>query len=101
MTVKKLLAYLFVLGILLAVLLVLIFRGPTKNDLRLEIQRANYCGSNEDCETLANAEAITCTPYVNKAELERIQTLIDEVGIEGDSTCAQPPPPSCLQFQCK
>ncbi len=101
MSLKKLIAYLIVLGALLIILLFVIFRGPTKNDILLEISRANYCGSKDDCATVENAEAIKCNAFVNIGELEKIQSLVDEFGNEKNETCGEEVAPSCLQFQCK
>lgn len=100
MTVKKLIFYLATIGVLLIILFFMIFRGPTENDIRLEIKRANYCGSDADCSLVQTKPPFDCKTYVNSGSIEKINDLISEWKSKEDRQCPPPAGASCYQFAC-
>jgi len=101
MTIGKLIGYLSVIVVLLAVLFYLVYKGPNVNEINLEIARSNYCGSEFDCTEAISKCPFDCNIYVNKGDVDRVNKLIENFDSDCITHCSPPEGVSCFQNKCK
>lgn len=70
-------------------------------DLRNEIERANYCETREDCTRVDAPCPFGCNVYVNFADGERIQALLDSFGSTCEYRCQVCESVECRNNQCE
>jgi len=65
--------------VFIATLMLLAACGPSEKYIKSEIEKANYCTTADDCMLAAMGKCpFGCYVYVNKAEAERIKSLIEQ-----------------------
>jgi len=70
-------------------------------NIRIEIEKANYCEINEDCRIISGRCPIGCYISVNKEEAERIDYLIRSIDSSCVYECMAPKEVVCFEKKCK
>ena len=71
-----------------------------ENQIKEQINQANYCNSEEDCVYVGSKCPFGCYIYVNEAEANRITKLIDEFDSKCVYGCVQSYGAECKNNKC-
>lgn len=79
--------------------------GPSEEEIRDEIEAANYCSRAEDCVDVGGVCPFGCQIPVNEAEADHIRDLLEEweEAPDGEAcmySCAEPEPIDCVAGEC-
>ena len=71
------------------------------DEIRSEIERANYCSIKEDCVRVEAKCPIGCEVYVNKEEESNIRNIFDSFKERCMYTCARASEIECRNNKCE
>ncbi len=69
--------------------------------IKQEIAEANYCDTADDCEDAGGKCPFDCFVFVNKSEVDRIKTLVDDFESQCVYSCVALNRVDCIDHQCK
>ena len=101
MSIGKIIFYVGTIIILSIILIVMLTKGPSQNEVERQILNANFCGSKEDCAPLESKCPLECHILVNQGEKESIQQVIDEFDSDCAYSCTQILDYDCISNQCQ
>ncbi len=89
-----------------AVLILLLFIflsgcSPTPEQIRDEIDQANYCITDYDCINAGSKCPFGCNIYVNKEKAGKIINLLDSVDVACLYGCVDCPDVACNEGKCE
>ncbi|MFH1064260.1 MAG: hypothetical protein V1729_04225 [Candidatus Woesearchaeota archaeon] len=87
--------------LMLLLFIFLVGCSPTPDQIRKEIDQANYCNTKEDCRDAGDLCPYGCNIYVNKDKVGKIMNLLDSVDVACMYGCVECPDVECKESKCE